>query len=263
MHLSCENGTLKSKEEKIIVESFTPLGRYGHSSILLGNKLYFFGGTKDGDFFLNVLNEVFFLDVSQQFNVKIPPWTDLTAISGMDFKSSSATIVLSDDYDNPSIYLFGGTMKNKNNENLNISMIHKFNPISVQWNVPMIAGVQPERRMNIQAVFNSGKIYVFGGFANSLVGLESGIIDFNDMVILDINDFTWSYGTILNAPKQRSSYSATLLPNGMIVYIGGLERGFLVAIENLFMELEMNSEENENPMALLHCCTKLSTSTVF
>src|SRR4051812_27637542 len=50
------------------VESFTPLGRIDHSSILFENKIYFFGG-EVGNENDNYTNDVFFLDVSQQFNV--------------------------------------------------------------------------------------------------------------------------------------------------------------------------------------------------
>src|SRR6266498_1161348 len=38
------------------VESFTPVGRIGHSSVLVGDKLYFFGGISAADVY--GLNEV-------------------------------------------------------------------------------------------------------------------------------------------------------------------------------------------------------------
>ena len=43
------------------------------------------------------------------------------------------------------------------------------------------------------------------------------------MVILNANDLTWSAGSTLNAPLRRRDYTATLLPDGRIVYIGGRE----------------------------------------
>jgi hypothetical protein len=48
------------------IESFTPIGRLAHSSVLVENKLYFFGGAIDGR---SCSNEVFYLDVSQPFNI--------------------------------------------------------------------------------------------------------------------------------------------------------------------------------------------------
>src|SRR6266542_1089912 len=85
------------------VESFTPARRLAHSSILIGNKIYFFGGTNSD----SISNELFYLDVSQPFNVANPPWFDL---SGIPFGSAWATVVLNDIDNDPNIYLFGGFM---------------------------------------------------------------------------------------------------------------------------------------------------------
>ncbi|CAI2162737.1 18463_t:CDS:2 [Funneliformis geosporum] len=51
---------------RVDVESFTPEGHYDHSSTLVGNNLYFFGGSNGG----SCLNEVIYLDLSQRFNVE-------------------------------------------------------------------------------------------------------------------------------------------------------------------------------------------------
>src|SRR5687767_873310 len=85
------------------VETFTSLGRFGHSSVLAENKLYFLGGViNDGS------NEVFYLDVSQQFNIASPPFIDVTASEGIPFKSSWGTVLLSDINNEQTIFLFGG-----------------------------------------------------------------------------------------------------------------------------------------------------------
>src|SRR2546423_4574638 len=87
------------------IESFTPSGRIVHSSVLVGSKLYFFGGEKDDG---SCSNEMFYLDVSQSFNIDVPPWNDLTPNAGMPFKSCWGT-VSSNDIDNKiTIYLIGG-----------------------------------------------------------------------------------------------------------------------------------------------------------
>src|SRR3954447_5372949 len=76
------------------VESFTPVGRTAHSSVLVGNKLYFFGGQNDS---LQSLNDVFYLDVSQPFNITFIPWIDLTTSAGIPFKSSWASVAINRD----------------------------------------------------------------------------------------------------------------------------------------------------------------------
>src|ERR1043165_4834505 len=70
-------------------ESFIPAGRLAHSSVLVEKKLYFIGGVLPNRF---CSNEVFYLDVSQQFNIQAPPWNDLTPNSGMPFKSCWGTV---------------------------------------------------------------------------------------------------------------------------------------------------------------------------
>ena len=57
------------------VDSFIPIKRLAHSSVLVGNKIYFFGGSQGHS---GCSNEVFYLDVSQSFDVATPPWNDLT-----------------------------------------------------------------------------------------------------------------------------------------------------------------------------------------
>src|ERR1043166_9426563 len=152
------------------IESFTPSGRLAHTSVLVGNKLYFFGGWNgavDGS-----TNEVFYLDVSQPFNIQVPPWNDLTLSAGIPFKSSWATASLSDINNEQTIYLFGGiNLDLVTSQNNVVSMVHSFNVNSLKWNVPNVKGMQPERRREITSVIdNTGKMYIFGGSTSDVLG---------------------------------------------------------------------------------------------
>ena len=102
-------------------------------------------------------------------------------------------------------------MFNESNEDSFTSLVYTFNPKSGQWSIPIIGGIEPKRRREIQAVTDDfGRIYVFGGAADDLVG--SGTAQyFNDMIILDTNDLTWSYGPVINAPLRRYCYTASML----------------------------------------------------
>ncbi len=106
----------------IEVNSFTPIGRAQHSSVLVRTKLYFFGGViSNGP---DDLNDVFCLDVSQSFNSENPSWTLLTT---MPFRSSFATVLLIDN-NNQTIYLFGGMMLDPvTYKDSFVSFIHTFN----------------------------------------------------------------------------------------------------------------------------------------
>src|SRR5204863_4923371 len=91
------------------VESFTPLGRLAHSSVLVGDKLYFFGGGIVDNF--DTSSEVFYLIVSQQFDVSNLSWVDLTKTmptARIPFGSAWGTAVAGDINKDPTIYLFGG-----------------------------------------------------------------------------------------------------------------------------------------------------------
>ncbi|CAI2173886.1 20147_t:CDS:1 [Funneliformis geosporum] len=141
----------------IRIESFTPEVRHAHSSVLVGNKLYIFGGKNETAY----TNEVFYLDVSQQFDTGLPPWTDLTLNSGIGFRSGwSTTVALNDDNDDPTIFLIGGFMFDKySDKDAFTSLVHRFNPKFGQWDALIISGKEPDRRRDIQAVADdSGKI---------------------------------------------------------------------------------------------------------
>src|SRR6185436_14858169 len=110
-------------------------------------------------------------DVSQTFNIASPPLTDLTASAKIPFSSAWATISLINDNDNPTIYLIGGLMRNPtSNEDIFISNVHTFNIKTLECKLPYINGKSPERRSNVRAVDDSGKIYIFGGIAFPSVG---------------------------------------------------------------------------------------------
>jgi N-acetylneuraminic acid mutarotase len=200
------------------IESFTPVGRYSHSSVLVGNKLYFFGGDigsrKD-----EISNEVFYLDLSQPFNIQAPPWNDLTSSAGIPFKSSWATTSLSNINNEQTIYLFGGINRDLvTSEDNFVSMVHSFNLNSLKWNIPTVKGMQPERRRQMNSVIdNTGKMYIFGGGADTSIGSPIAK-SFNEMVIFNTVELSW---TVNISVIGRRSYSATLLSNGVIVYIGG------------------------------------------
>ncbi|CAG8657745.1 5478_t:CDS:2 [Rhizophagus irregularis] len=194
------------------VESYVPVGRVGQSSILIGNKIYYFGGITD----VGVSNDAFYLDLSQSFNIVNPPWTQMPNIP---FGSSWASVAL-DNSNNADIYLFGGMMFDVTTQKDSFkSFVYKFNVNSLSWNIPNVGGTAPSRRIEMKAVSdNSGKIYIFGGASNSLVGAPTRTFP-NDMITFNIAGPLWSINTAVNG---LATYSATLLSNGIIVYVGGL-----------------------------------------
>ncbi|CAI2174134.1 16955_t:CDS:2 [Funneliformis geosporum] len=117
------------------------------------------------------------------------------------------------------IYLFGGLSLNATNQVVIAPSVHALNLNSLSWNIPNIEGIPPNRRRNIRSVFdNVGNMYIFGGLTGPYFDLPKSMT-IDEMVILNPVKLSW----IINAIKSRHLYSATLLTNGIIIYIGGFE----------------------------------------
>ncbi|CAI2186457.1 1206_t:CDS:1 [Funneliformis geosporum] len=185
------------------VSPFVPQGRLAHTSIHVGDKIYFFGGVHNSGV---TSKEIFYLDVTRPFDTALPPWTELSIISPIPVESAWATV--STNIKNSTIYLIGGIPFK--------TIIHSYEIETHEWN--NLPGITLVGRRNMQAVSNdSGKIYIFGGFVNSPSGLQFT----NELTIIDINSLSLSIGSTMGAPLARMLYTATMLPNGIIVYIGG------------------------------------------
>src|SRR5437870_1497542 len=86
----------------IIIEGYTPLARYGHSSIVLGNNLYFLGGyVKDKN-----TNDFFYVDLSKPLDRSNPQYIDLTTIASPPLRFSQGSLVPNDQGDG--FYVIGG-----------------------------------------------------------------------------------------------------------------------------------------------------------
>ncbi|GES94598.1 hypothetical protein GLOIN_2v1836615 [Rhizophagus clarus] len=186
-------------------------------------KIYFLGGTSShSPKTSSELDQILYLDVSQSFYTTNPPFEEIPDVQ-IPFGSSFATAFLSPQKN--IVYLFGGIMKNVNTDlDSFTSILHAFNLETNEWTIPTTNGIVPQRKREINGVIDdkTGKFYVFGGVADQEIGSKT-IVVFNDLNILDTNSLTWSKGSTINAPLPRSDYTATLLPNGIIVFIGGLE----------------------------------------
>ncbi|CAI2174835.1 11568_t:CDS:2 [Funneliformis geosporum] len=189
------------------VEPLKPLGRLAHSTVLVENKIYFFGGFTDG----GCSNEVFYLDLSKQFNVEVPLWTNITLKTGLKFSNCWASAAITNN-NNPSIYLIGGLFETTTSRLSTLA----FDLKTGHLNKPLIKGKMPKQRLEFQVVADDfGNIYVFGGFLlNSLT---------NEMAILNTKEIRWIYSPVLNEPTPRADFTATILSSGVIVYIGGRE----------------------------------------
>ncbi|KAF0490227.1 galactose oxidase [Gigaspora margarita] len=217
--------------------SFKPEPRGGHMATLVNDRIYFFGGSRpipitspawNQTHQYNLSDEVFYLDLSSSFTVNLPPFTDLSAISRMPFGCERGTTVLG--YSGVRIFLVGGVQQNMVTFGYNTtnSSLWIYNINSQKWdtNGPGTYGPPlPRRRSTATVIDKNGVIYIFGG----RVGVDTGsdvFIMFDDLFTLDTSLFEWSNLSLPNHPPKRNLCTATLMPDGKIIYIGGVTQSF-------------------------------------
>ncbi|CAG8755050.1 21398_t:CDS:1, partial [Gigaspora rosea] len=155
--------------------SFKPEPRSGHMATLVNNKIYFMGGSRpipknspvwSQTHQYNLSDEVFYLDLSSQFNIDSPPFTDLSDISRMPFGSEKGSTVLGDN--GQRIYLVGGVQQNMATFNYNASdsVLWIYTIKSRQWNISgsgTHGTLMPSRRSTATIINSKSVIYIFGG----------------------------------------------------------------------------------------------------
>ncbi|KAF0458461.1 galactose oxidase [Gigaspora margarita] len=206
-----------------VVCQFVPDPRYAQTSTLLNSKIYFFGGgnTKESKF----MDEMVYLDLAS-LNSSKPLWVKNPI--GIPSAEILATSCISP-IDKSTIFLIGGQALDKTKQNIiNATLVYTFNSITSQWTTINAAGFYNYSisLVRMQAIMNNdGKIYIFGGNeVDYTVGNNNYGPSINKMNVLDTKTLTWSSLNITNNfPTPRVSYTATLLNNGLIIYIGGFE----------------------------------------
>ncbi|CAG8707898.1 7942_t:CDS:2, partial [Racocetra fulgida] len=188
------------------VDGFAPLGRLRQSSALVGNRLYFFGSS-----IIVQSRENFFLDVTlSTLNISNPLWFSSNATVPTNSAFASACV---GGPNKNTIYLLEHL--NTSNAGTNNTVVYAFDTVGGAWTTLTTSGTLPASRQQFQAVNDTnGKIYMFGGVSGNGVA-------FNDIFILDTLSSVWTQGSSNSAPTARSDFSATLLNNGLILYIGG------------------------------------------
>ncbi|RIB07628.1 hypothetical protein C2G38_2147477 [Gigaspora rosea] len=194
-----------------------PNPRCQQTSALVGTKLYFFGGLISRN---SISNEVWYLDLSNSFNVTTPQWhQDSEMILGYNLGSSCISPI-----DNSTVFLIGGRTWFPNTLNYKYnSSVYIFNSNTSLWTTPNINNFNSSftGRNEMQAVIDSkGKIFIFGG--TDYYDHKPIYTMYTDMNIFDITTMTWST-QIQPQSLVYVGYTATLLSNGLIIYIGGLE----------------------------------------
>ncbi|KAF0469695.1 galactose oxidase [Gigaspora margarita] len=210
-------------------DGFTPPGRFRESSTLVANRLYFFGSAK----FTQEKDNIY-LDVTlSTLNTTNPLWSMSNSIPA-GFLYASACV---GGPNKNTIYLLNHLTTNNGDSN-NI-IVYTFDTVTTTWSTPNISGQIPLSRQQFQAVNDTnGKIYMFGGFKYPNPSFD---VIFNDIYILDTLSLTWTQGSNVNAPIPRIDFTATLLNNGLILYLGGVAGVGMISMSEI---LTYNTNSN-------------------
>ncbi|CAG8648461.1 4424_t:CDS:2, partial [Dentiscutata heterogama] len=218
-----------------LILAFTPTNTvWGHNTALVGSKIYYTGGVipngtiwKDVKDFFNTPNqyatqskEFYYLDVSVPFKITeiITSWVDLSSVSIIPPHSWSAFSLCGPE--NSTLVMFGGDFGNTTPANL----VFTYNTKTLQWSNPVTSGQPPNKHTRSVCDFKTGKMYMFSGTSNTVNA---------SMNIFDTKSLTWEVGNLIGAPSGRFDYTVTLLPNGNIVYIGGVESSGVIPLYNI------------------------------
>ncbi|CAG8664786.1 7595_t:CDS:2, partial [Racocetra fulgida] len=209
--------------------SFIPEARAGHVSIIIGDLLYFMGGSrfipptnpiKSSIRMYNLSDEVFYLNLSSQFSTGSPPYVDLTSTPArMKYASEKGTVVLGG-ASKENAYLIGGVQQNltilneidhnatiTSNQTLMINEISKtynatdqfvffYQSHAKSWSYPLNQKGTPPSRRRSTSTTDPGK----------------------DSDLIDMNEYTNQSIRI----QPRLAHTATLTPdNNEIIIIGG------------------------------------------
>ncbi|CAG8480186.1 13987_t:CDS:2 [Cetraspora pellucida] len=239
---------------------FDPEGRGGHVSVIVKDRIYFMGGSRrisDDNSIkkkfpirgYNLSDEVFYLDLTSPFFKARPPFIDLSGDSNSRMKYGSVKGTAVSGVNSHELYLIGGTLQdlpllNQIDSNVTLtdqSLMQK--ELIDTWNVSNRAdgelnvliyhpteqswfpirktngGPTIRRRSTSTVISQDGKIYMFGGRAEIDTG-SPDVVLFNEIYIYNTNAAGWSKNPS-NAPLAQSHSTATLLPSGEILYIGG------------------------------------------
>ncbi|CAG8624249.1 11679_t:CDS:10, partial [Ambispora gerdemannii] len=189
---------------------FIPQPRWGHISALINQKIYYLGGSQDP-----IIDQFFYLDLSANFTTSSPSYTNIDTLANFPPIQYAADCAIDSE-----IILFGGRRPDsgtyQDSDTLYMINISNANA-SATWSSAStnLAG-NPSARTNTRTVIDGkGKLYIWGGMVD-LTGLYD-----KTMYIYDTTTSSWARVTPPNAPEPRFSYSATLLPDGRIIFIGG------------------------------------------
>jgi hypothetical protein len=173
-------------------------GRSHHTASLFDGKLFVFGGFAGGQVAQHAKSV-------QQFEFATSTWGDVETSGEPHAGSSQAAVV---DVGNGALIFYGGWSGESR-----VNAATTFNMEQSQWQPFETTGDKPAGATFHTATLVGKKVFVFGG--NTAEGQSL------DMHCLDLQSTAWSPVASLGAPAKRSSHTAAVVHEHLIVVIGG------------------------------------------
>ncbi|RUS19447.1 hypothetical protein BC937DRAFT_87454 [Endogone sp. FLAS-F59071] len=190
---------------------FVPPTQWAQDAIRLDNlTVWVYGGQT-----LTVFGtrQLYALDISKPFSSTNPPWTDYSSESGL-VAPASAFVTLFPSADRQGFYAFQGGATGWTS-----TAFALYNTSIRSWSTPAFIGTAPSPREMSPVAYstfnNNNNVYIYGGATT--VTFPSNVQEFNTQTSAFLNLTT----TGVNVPA-RFGHTATLLPTGQIVIIGGI-----------------------------------------
>jgi len=199
------------------VKSQTTTSREGHTATFINNKLYILGGANIPLHYTNNSNNsnipketFFYIDFSASFDTSELKWIDLTNVNNI-IPSHELAAAIKGGANKTTLFLYDGISLNSNQTK---DLVYIFDVQNNTWSIPTITGMPPSGISGIAPIVDyDGLMYLYGG-----IGSDGSCT--NDMFILDTVNLNWKKANSTNAPSPRTEYSAVLLPNQNIMYMG-------------------------------------------
>ena len=188
---------------------FKPDLREGHTATFINDKLYILGGAIPPHTNKVRPKETFlYLDCSAPFNTSELEWVDLSNTNNVVPPHYFAAAVKGG-ANNNTLFLYGGESLDAEQ----MFLVYAFNTLNNTWSIPILSGAS---RVDIIPVVDyNGLMYLYGGATSEYGGTYP-----SDMFILDTINLSLKIANSVNAPSSRDEYSAVLLPDKDIIYMG-------------------------------------------
>lgn len=187
---------------KISTSGHRPPVRSGHSSLVVGDMMYVFGGYNDG----NCHNDIYAFDLVRHH------WLHIETSNGTspDGRASHAWCTSTD---KTKLYLFGGSGPHWGQTNM--GKLLQFNIREKNWTIVEAEGTHPPPGYGQSLIAVNNKLYLFGG--------TSGHVYVNDLYVFDEVTKIWKKeDTSGKRPSPRYKHQVATIDNRMYVVGGGL-----------------------------------------